>query len=150
MQVALGLRSLAIKLAVFVVLAGVFAWFVGGSIFPGSQVVNGPAVEWAGVAWHPQVTGNGRHSAPVEWRIYRTDANGTAQAESFGVPSPWRQVHGPYLDNDGLSWKIESDANGTSDWWLVSIDRSGTVTVKKAPEHPDIVGLTLEVLTPVP
>lgn len=132
-QVLLGLRSLLIKVAVFVVLAAALAWFVGGSIFPGSQVVNCPAVEWAGSHWHAQVMGNGRRPAPVEWRIIRSTSTGDSEAQSLGVAGTWRQMRGPVVTNGTLCYGIESDNEGVSKWWIVSIDADGKASAVEAP-----------------
>lgn len=125
-QVGLGLRSLAIKAAVFVVLAGLLAWTIGGSIFPGSQVVNCPALEWAGVKWHPQVTGNGRGPAPVEWRVLRTDTQGHSTSDALGVAGVWRQLRGPVIRDGAMIVAVESEVDGVRQWWTVSIDKDGT------------------------
>ncbi len=132
-QVALGLRSLAIKVAVFVLLAAAFAWFIGGSIFPGSQIVNCPEVEWAGSRWYAQVKGNGSHPAPVEWRIFRTDASGDDTEQRVGIEGVWRQVRGPVVADGALRYGIESESRAGSNWWLVTVDASGNATAAALP-----------------
>ncbi len=134
-QLGLGLRSLAIKAAVFVVLAGILAWTIGGSIFPGSQVVNCPAVEWGGAKWHAQVTGNGRAPSPVEWRLVKVDSNGNSTTPSLGVEGMWRGMWGPEVRGDAMVLAVESESGGAKQWWNVSVDKSGTPTVTPGASH---------------
>ncbi len=130
-QVGLGLRSLAIKSAVFVLLAGLFAWVIGGSIFPGSQVVNLPSFEWQGERWHARVTGNGRSPAPAEWRLVRVTADESERIETFGLTGNWRAMYGPRLSNEGVALGVEVQQDELTTWWLVTIGAQGATVTRQ-------------------
>lgn len=130
-QVGLGLRSLAIKSAVFVLLAGLFAWVIGGSIFPGSQVVNLPSFSWQGEQWHARVAGNGRSPAPAEWRLVRVTADENERIESFGLAGVWRAIYGPRISNDGVALGVEVQSNEITTWWLVTVGTEGATVTRQ-------------------
>lgn len=132
LQLLLGLRSLAIRIVIFVVLAGVFAWMIGGSIFPGSQVVNLPSFQWRQQAWNLQVTGNGNRAAPVRWRLLRVDARGDVVEQTLGIEGIWREVHGPVVHAGGMLIAAHAERDGTSGWWIGSMTNDGTVSARAA------------------
>lgn len=137
-QVALGLRSLAIKVVVFALLAGLFAWFLGGSIFPGSQVVNLPSFQWRTDNWHIQVAGNGRSPAPAHWRLIRVEPSGAEHNENFGLPGDWEALHGPVERSDGIIFGIERKFEGGTTWWTAMIDRQGITTTRQVASNADL------------
>jgi len=132
LQLLLGLRSLAIRIVIFVVLAGLFAWMIGGSIFPGSQVVNLPSFQWRQQAWNLQVTGNGNRAAPVRWRLLSVDAKGEVVEHTFGIEGIWRQVHGPLVHAGGMMIAAHAERDGASSWWIGSISNDGVVNARAA------------------
>ncbi len=137
-QVGLGLRSLAIKIAVFILFAGLFAWFLGGSIFPGSQVVNMPSFSWLGENWHAQVTGNGRAPAPCEWRLVRGVPDGEERIETCGLIGTWRSIIGPQFVNGAVVLGAEVQRDQFSTWWLISIDSKGVVVTRQLGTASDL------------
>ncbi len=137
-QLALGLRSLAVKIAIFVVFAGIFAWFIGGSIFPGSQVVNFPQLEWHGDKWHAQVTGNGRSPARVSWRLLRTNAAGDERVDDLGIVGVWRSFEEPRTTSAGLAFEIQSEVDGVLQRWTAVVDANGVVAKTRMPDSPTI------------
>lgn len=139
-QLALGLRSLAFKTAVFVVLAVIFAWFIGGSIFPGSQVVNWPSFQWREDQWHLQVTGNGNHPAPIHWRLWRESTSGGESIETLGIPGIWRQVRGPLIHASGVTFGVESEVDGTMAWWIGEVSADGTITQRQMSDETEMSG----------
>jgi len=132
LQLLLGLRSLAIRIVIFVVLAGVFAWLIGGSIFPGSQVVNLPSFQWRQQAWNMQVTGNGNRAAPVRWRLLCSDARGDVAEQSLGIEGIWREVHGPLVHAGGMLIAAHAERDGSTGWWIGSMSNDGTVNARAA------------------
>ncbi len=135
-QVALGFRSLAIKTAVFVVLAGVFAWIVGGSIFPGSQVVNLPQFDWNGSTWHARVTGNGRSPALVRWDLVRTDSTGDEFVEDLGIPGKWRQLDWHAQSSARGSIEITTEVDGVLENWTAVPDAGGSIASRRKTDAP--------------
>lgn len=132
-QLALGLRSLAVKIIIFVILAGGFAWLIGGSIFPGSQVVNLPTFSWGNRQWHLRVTGNGRKPAPVSWELIADDGQSETK-ETLGVAGTWDSVDGPVFDATTMGFAIRTSGDETSTWWIASMDLSGNVLARKVSE----------------
>lgn len=132
-QLALGLRSLAVKIIIFVILAGGFAWLIGGSIFPGSQVVNLPTFSWGNRQWHLRVTGNGRKPAPVSWELIANDGQSETK-ETLGVTGTWDSIEGPVFDATTMGFAIRTSGDGSSAWWIASVDLSGNVLARKASE----------------
>lgn len=139
-QLVLGLRSLAFKTVVFVVLAGIFAWFVGGSIFPGSQVVNWPSFQWREDEWHLQVTGNGNHPAPIQWRLWREGASGSKSVETLGIPGIWREVRGPLIQTDLVTFGVESEVDGKIACWIAQINADGIITQRQMSDETEMSG----------
>lgn len=130
-QLALGLRSLAVKIAIFLCLAGVLAWVIGGSIFPGSQVVNLPAFEWGSSTWHMQVRGNGRSPSPVVWRLLSSDPAGSEVVQTLGVLGEWSQVIGPFTGPEKLTLGICTMNDERPSWWIAEVDRNGTPSARQ-------------------
>jgi hypothetical protein len=141
LQLLLGLRSLAIRIVIFVVLAGLFAWMIGGSIFPGSQVVNLPSFQWRQQAWNLQVAGNGNRAAPVRWRLLSVDASGEVVEHTLGIEGIWRQVHGPLVYAGGMMIAAHAERDGASNWWVGSITNDGVVTARAAASEQEALML---------
>lgn len=113
-QLALGLRSLVIRFGVFVVLAALLAWALGGTLFPRPSIVEFDAVEFAGGRWYWQLAVGGREADRVAWRMMVDDETGEAHALRALDEQTWSQVAGPVRDDDvlyfagrfGATWRI--------------------------------------------
>lgn len=123
-QLALGFRSLLIKAAVFVVLAALLAWALGGTLWPRPQVAQMQAVAFAGSQWHWQLAVGGARGAPswVRWTMMRSDGNAAPTAVD---ERQWTEVAGPVVSEDGLFYAGRLAASDSS-WLLVRIEDSGT------------------------
>ncbi|MCH2141099.1 MAG: hypothetical protein MK100_08720 [Phycisphaerales bacterium] len=70
-QVALGLRSLFIRIAVFVVMAALLAWALGGTLWPRPvSAIQRPVVDVSGSQWGWEVTVDST-SREVSYRLVR-------------------------------------------------------------------------------
>jgi hypothetical protein len=122
-QVALGFRNLFYRLAVFVLMAALLAWFLGGTLFPRAERADGPAVMWRGAAWRLRLSLGGDGPGSVRWELVR-------QAED-GKPAPWPlpgfdrwiEAAGP-IASDELLYVAFRDHDST-EWTLASIKEGG-------------------------
>lgn len=134
-QLFLGFRSLLIKLAVFVVLASLLAWVLGGTLWPRPETATVNAVEFGGETWFWQLAVGGPETGRIEWTLMRTTGN--------GQPTPvderrWRDVAGPIVNEGGLYFagvpQSDDATDDATDWTLVRIDRQRN---EQSHEMPD-------------
>ena len=102
-QLALGIRSLLLRSAVFVVLAALLAWVLGGTLFPAPQRVNLPSWSWGGAAWNWRVTGSASDAGPVEWALVRRDGRGESRSVALAPAGAVREAWGP-LPDEAMAW----------------------------------------------
>jgi hypothetical protein len=125
-QVALGLQSLALRLAVFVVMAALLAWALGGTLFPSPQRVNFPAWEFGGSQWNWRVTGSSTIAGPTTWTLFERRGDASAVEQRFGIDGPWRTVWGPRFDGHSMVLGLASEAARKGPpaprWWLLRFD----------------------------
>ncbi len=87
-QVALGLRSLAIRITVFVVMAALLAWALGGTLWPRpASAVQRPVLEAGGSQWGWLVTVDGAERE-VSYRLARRTAGDAWKPVVGGGPFP--------------------------------------------------------------
>jgi hypothetical protein len=108
-QVALGFRSLCIKIAIFFALALLLAWTLGGALFPQPTVVNLPGA--GGAYW--RVSSGGEING-LQWSLMQGD-----QEIQTGR---WQSAVGPVIV-DGISWI----ATGNAGQWSFSKVTGATV-----------------------
>ena len=123
-QVALGFRSLAIKGAVFFVMAALLAWALGGTLWPRAVTVDPyPPVTFDGETWFWRMTVGGREGATVRWTMMHRAAG--RDAEPLDDRS-WAEPAGPVATADALVyagradvgsevWRMERVAAGSDD-----------------------------------
>ncbi len=70
-QIALGIRSLVIKLFVFFLLAALLAWVLGGTLFPRAERVEFPAVPFAGAEWNVRLSVGGDRPGVARYELMR-------------------------------------------------------------------------------
>jgi hypothetical protein len=101
-QLALGFRSLLIKISIFFVMAGLLAWALGGTLFPQPTIVNLPGA--GEVYW--RVSSGGKINGLL-WTLMRDDEEIRS--------GHWQSVVGPVIV-DGDAWI----ATGNSGQWSFS------------------------------
>lgn len=125
-QVALGLRSLAVRAAIFLVMAAMLAWVLGGTLFPSPQRVNLPAWEFDGAAWNWRVTGSSTTAGPAEWTLFEQPGTGAAVERRFEIQGLWREIWGPQIEGSVMVLGIESEEERAGSqlrrWWLVRVN----------------------------
>jgi hypothetical protein len=114
-QLALGFRSLLIKVAIFFVMAGLLAWALGGTLFPKPTVVDLPGA--GDVHWRVS-SGGDLHG--LQWSLIRDD-----QEIKTGH---WQSAVGPVIV-DGVTWI----ATGNAGQWSISKVTGSTVVEELSP-----------------
>lgn len=118
-QFALGLRSLLIKSAVFVVMAALLAWALGGTLWPRAQTARGKPVYFAGHRWHWQLAVGGDTPGQARWRLMVADPAGrTAPFDD----DEWGDVSGPVVGDDGL-YIAHRPLQKSSGWMIERINQ---------------------------
>ena len=130
-QLALGFRSLLIKAAVFVAMASLLAWALGGTLWPRPQVARLQAVEFAGGTWHWQLAVGGARSEPswVRWTMMFSD--GADAAATSADERRWIEPAGPVVTSERLYYGgCETDR-----WLLIEVDAAGARVVHELPDR---------------
>jgi len=127
-QLALGLRSLVIRFGVFVVLAALLAWALGGTLFPRPSVVKFDAIDFADGRWYWQLAVGGRQADQVNWRMMVDDETGEARAVH---EQSWSQVAGPVRTDDQLYFAGRSD----NIWRLYGVHADRALDVYTMPDR---------------
>ncbi len=126
-QLALGFRSLLIKVAIFFVMAGLLAWALGGTLFPKPTVINLPGA--GDVHWR---LSSGGDLNGLQWSLIQ---NG--QEIKTGN---WQSVVGPVIV-DGRSWIATGNAG---QWSIFKVTVGGAEDIAEPPSS------VLESLFPSP
>lgn len=122
-QVTLGLRSLAIKLAVFFVLAALLAWALGGTLWPRPVTADMQDVEFAGQIWFWRLSVGGDRPGVARWTLMRSESGSNRAREvdsrqwvdvAGAVAADGRLCYGGLVeDGDARRWQLECrDSNG--------------------------------------
>jgi len=127
-QATLAVRDFLIRVAIFVVLAALLAWAVGGTLF-GSHRVNFPAVDWDGREWAVQVIGNGRQPDRVRWRLISRRGEDPWTVHPVSETGQWRDLVGPVADAGGLRMAVASEGPGGKTWQLIRFQKADAAPV---------------------
>lgn len=121
-QVALGLRSLLVKLAIFFGLAAALVWVLGGTLFPRPVRVLYPAVEFAGATWQVRLSVGGEHPGEAWYELLMSEPGQRAEP----VGGEYAQFGEPLVAGGALFVPMKRrDADGGG-WVLrrIAADRS--------------------------
>jgi hypothetical protein len=104
-QLLLGFRSLLVKLAVFVLMAALLAWALGGTLWPRAVVAEHESVTIGETTWAWKFTVGGerrdRPVAPPRWTmIVRRDGGGATAFPNPESPITFREVASPLVVDD--------------------------------------------------
>jgi hypothetical protein len=117
-QLALGLRSLVIKLAIFFALAALLAWVLGGSLFPRTPSVELDSVSFLEAEWQWKLMLR-QPGDQLRWELVRREADGSVEVVDAG---PWREVAGPVAAGEFLVY-AGRPVVGEDRWRLARVDR---------------------------
>ncbi len=99
-QLLLGFRSLIIKAAIFVVMAALLAWALGGTLWPRPHIVDGERISAAGYQYWWQMRVGGSDYDQPRWRMMMREEGRPARAfPSTGggteAPMEFEEIAGP-------------------------------------------------------
>lgn len=133
-QFALGIRSLLFKAAIFVVLAALLAWALGGTLFPRPSRADIPATSFAGHQWVWRVSVYDRRafesrdaSQRIEWQLRRDGVKDEDQPLSEPI---WSDVAGPVVQDNRMHFA--GRAKAANDWTIYTIDESNGIVAHEA------------------
>jgi hypothetical protein len=126
-QVALGFRSLFIRLAIFVVMAALLAWTLGGTLFPRAEIADGPAVRWNDATWRLRLSLGGERRGLLRWSLLRQEGERDAEEWPLAGFERWVEASGPVALDDRLY--IAFRDHSASSWTLAAITATGFDTV---------------------
>lgn len=120
-QVALGLRSLLVRAAVFFALAAALAWILGGTLFPRPARVDHAPVTFAAKQWHVRMSVGGDHPGEARYELMMSEPSGDtapvgaeyADAAELVVAPTGLAAAMRQLPRDGGTWVLRVfDENG--------------------------------------
>lgn len=120
-QFALGLRSLFFKLAIFVIMASLLAWALGGTLWPRPEVARFDSVSFLGQQWFWRLSVGGKNAGEVRWELINETEDGKNSA--FGNRH-WIEVSGPVVADEKLYFAGRASMNPAEPWRIESIDKS--------------------------
>ena len=127
-QATLAFRNLLVRVAIFVVLAAILAWFFDGTIF-GKHRVYFPSITWDGREWSAQVEGNGTRPDEVRWRLLSKLGEEPWTVVPISETGQWRKLVGPNVDDQGLWIKVAENVSTDAPelkWTLIRFTQSGS------------------------
>jgi hypothetical protein len=132
-QFALGIRSLLIKSAVFVILAALLAWALGGTLFPRPEVARLPSIAFDGSKWQWKLLVGGKVDGEVKWELVRWAKEGE---ESPAIPSArWSQGAGLLIANDTLYAAGQRDDDQARGWQIIAFLIDGSSSTHPMPDR---------------
>jgi hypothetical protein len=127
-QATLALRDFLVRVAIFVMLAAVLAWAVGGTLF-GSHRVNFPAIDWDGREWAVQVIGNGRQPDRVRWRLLWRRGEEPWAVHAVSETGQWRDLVGPVADPEGLRLAVATESSNGKAWQMIRFSKADAAPI---------------------
>jgi hypothetical protein len=129
-QLALGFRSLLIKLAVFFVMAALLAWALGGTLWPRPEIIRFDPVRAGGHEWFWQLSAGRREPDGVRWTMMvRTPGEPAAPVDERA----WIEVAGPVVVADAVYYA--GRPAGGPPWSLERVDGTGTARSFPMPDR---------------
>ncbi len=132
-QFALGIRSLLVRSTIFVIMAALLAWALGGTLFPrpATSDFTAQAVQFDGDKWYWRVLVGGKNTGEVRWHLMR-EVNG-GDNKPF-VETAFVEVAGPIIGEDGLYYAGRNHDSPRA-WQLVRVDAEGKMRSWPMPDH---------------
>jgi len=130
-QLALGLRSLVVKAAIFFLLAAALAWVLGGTLFPRPARVLYQGVEFSGALWQVRLSVGGEHPNEAWYELVRTAPGERMEV----VGGEYAESSAPVIAGDSLVIGMrQRDADGGR-WILRHV--AGSDRAERAEQLPD-------------
>lgn len=125
-QVALGLRSLLVRVAVFFALAAALAWILGGTLFPRPERVDRPPVTFASKQWHVRMSVGGDHPGEARYELM----SATSPADAKPVGGEYADAAELVTTTTNLFAAMRRLPRDGGDWVLRTFDESGRETTE--------------------
>lgn len=130
-QLALGLRSLLVKAAVFFVMAALLAWVLGGTLFPRPQRVELPSVAFAGKLWHVRLSVGGDRPNTVRYELMAQPTDGKPEP----VGSEFAEASTPVVTAEALVVGMRRFPAEGGAWVLRRFDATGKEVEQVLPDR---------------
>ncbi len=131
-QFALGIRSLLLKSIIFVILAALLAWTLGGRLWgPTRTDFKEQAASWNGDRWFWRMMVGGRDSRELKWNLMRQSADGKMVVAIESIPG---NVAGPIAGRDGLYYASHDSLSGAA-WQVVRMNLDHTTESWSLPDR---------------
>jgi hypothetical protein len=127
-QFALGIRSLLVKTAIFVVMAALLAWALGGTLFPRAETADGPGVVWNDATWRLRASLGGDSPGTIRWSLQRQVGSATPEPWPLRGFDRWVDAAGPIATTDRLYVAFRD--NDAETWTLAAIRPEGFETTR--------------------
>jgi len=132
-QFALGLRSLLIKLTIFVIMAALLAWALGGTLFPRPSVARFEPVSFAGQRWYWKLSVGGKKDGEVRWDLMTEGED--QKITHFDPNRHWAEVTGPIVKGDTLYFAGRETLHPAQPWRIEFVDQTRKVTAHPMPDR---------------
>lgn len=115
-QVALGIRSLLIKAAIFFVMCALLVWALGGELFPKPEIVDTERVRFAGQDYFWRMYAGGDEPNAMHWEMW-TDVDGKVRAL---YDDRWVETAALFVQDNSLYYagRRAGPATATGPWIL--------------------------------
>lgn len=130
-QLALGLRSLLVKAAVFFAMAALLAWVLGGTLFPRPERVELPPVAFAGKVWHVRLSVGGDRPGQIRYELMAAPTNGKPEA----VGPEFAEASSPVVTGDALVIGMRRFPADGGAWVLRRFDATGAEHAEVLPDR---------------
>jgi hypothetical protein len=131
-QFALGIRSLLIKSTIFVVLAALLAWALGGTLFPRPETAKFEGVSFAGQRWFWKLSVGGRNDGEVRWELIKQSESGEPAVHDG---RRWSEVAGPIVADGALYFAARASLNPAELWRIERVDGNGKIAEFPMPDR---------------
>ncbi len=131
-QVALGFRSLLIKLTIFFVMAVLLAWALGGTLWPRAEIVDDELVVVGQRAWFWRLVAGGREINTMHWVLMQRD-HGEEEKPFDG--RRWYRVAPITIADDGIYYAGNASVASSAPWSIERVDADGVATSHPMPDR---------------
>jgi hypothetical protein len=118
-QLTLGIKNLTIKLAIFVVMAALLAWALGGTLWPKAARYDFPAVSFNQQQWFWRLELGGREEGPPRYRMMQHSPD--QRKPMVADEQVWHQVAGPMICDAGLVYAGCTDPDSDNTWQVICL-----------------------------
>jgi len=135
-QVALGLRSLLVRLAIFVAMAALLAWALGGTLFPRAELTRiGESVQAAERSWQWEIKVGGKVRGERRFQLVGAALHDD-RSRIVLTEAAWVDVAGPVAlagSTDRLAVAVRSMRDeGNDTWQILSVGVQGGAIERSA------------------